>query len=65
VANSFTLAGTSLLTGAKFTLWNLPDDVTASVDWSIVDAPTGGTTWPSARLRLPGIFNSPMISDTT
>jgi PEP-CTERM motif len=44
VANSFTLAGPSLLTGAKFTLWNLPDDVTATVDWSIVDAPTGGTT---------------------
>src|SRR5262245_41029229 len=44
VANSFTLADPSLLTGAKFTLWNLPGDVTATVDWSIVDTPTGGAT---------------------
>jgi hypothetical protein len=44
VADSFALASPAILTGANFTLWNLPDDVTATVDWSIVDAPTGGST---------------------
>ncbi len=43
VADSFTLASASMLTGASFTLWNLPGGVTATVDWSIVDSPTSGS----------------------
>jgi PEP-CTERM motif len=42
VADSFSLATLSMLTGAEFTLWNLPGDATATVDWSIVENPTAG-----------------------
>jgi hypothetical protein len=42
VADSFSLAAASILTGASFTLWNLPGDATATVDWSIVENPTAG-----------------------
>ena len=42
VADSFSLAAASILTGASFTLWNLPRDATATVDWSVVANPTTG-----------------------
>ena len=35
------------LTGANFTLWNLAGDVTATVDWSIVDIPSDGSALAS------------------
>ena len=35
VADTFTLAGSSTLTGASFTTWNLPGDVTSQIDWAI------------------------------
>jgi PEP-CTERM motif-containing protein len=42
IADNFTLAGPSTLTGANFTLWNSPGDVTSTVDWSILGSPTAG-----------------------
>jgi hypothetical protein len=42
VADSFQLATASMLTGAEFSVWNLPGDVTATVDWSIVADPIAG-----------------------
>lgn len=56
VADSFTLAGSSLLTGANFTLWNLPGDMTATVDWSIVDTPTGGSTLAFGTASVTQVF---------
>jgi hypothetical protein len=47
VANSFDLAGASTVTGANFTLWNFPGDVTSTVDWAIVTNPTAGSTLAS------------------
>jgi len=35
VADTFTLAGSSTLTEASFTTWNLPGDVTSQIDWAI------------------------------
>src|SRR5262245_48530126 len=42
-ANSFSLAAPTILTGANFTLWNVPGDMTATVDWSILEDPTAGS----------------------
>lgn len=42
VADTFTLASPSTLTGMNFTVWNFPGDTTLAVDWSIVDSPTSG-----------------------
>jgi hypothetical protein len=52
VANSFALSDSWVLTGANFGLWNLPGDVTATIDWSIVEDPTAGPVLASGTATV-------------
>ena len=46
-ADSFTLTAGDTVTGADFAAWLVNGNTLTSIDWAILSAPTGGTTYAS------------------
>jgi hypothetical protein len=48
-ADSFVVSNAATLYGANFAVWMYPGDTLTSVDWAILSAPIGGTTYASGK----------------
>jgi hypothetical protein len=46
-ANSFEFLNPATIYGANFVVWTYPGDTLKSIDWAILSAPVGGTTYSS------------------
>lgn len=57
-ADSFVLSNAATIYGANFVVWTFPGDTTTSVDWAILSAPIGGTTYASGTAT--GITQTPL-----
>jgi hypothetical protein len=57
-ADSFVLSNAATIYGANFVVWTYPGDTLTSVDWAILSAPVGGTTYASGTAT--GITQTPL-----
>jgi len=58
VADSFTLAAPSNVTGANLYVWVTPGDSFTTLDWSILSSPIGGTTFASGSAAVSTSYGS-------
>jgi PEP-CTERM motif len=56
VADSFTLASGSTVTGVNFGAWDFPGDTITQVDWAITSGPDSGTTYGSGTAAVSPTF---------